>query len=408
MKFSHEFTSFILINITGAVVGFGIFSFTEKGVDKSRSLSSSESSSTASAKSLWDLKRSQASETLQLAEKGDPQVMAKFVKNWLTLHPEDQDYIVGQLAGWYYDDADSYYEFIRDFSLQIFSQNRALSLKSVSVFSRDERIRNLERHLLAQWVSLDQDEILSSIFKDADESLSINGTHMHQLASIYGSEHAENYDDFISWVNELDPENQNLSHLQRVAYDALSLHCPEAHRPELYAQLMKKAESSELLQHLPAVLLGQHAIKNPEEATNWLEEMKPGPWKDQALYRFLDSTGQHQPLAGANLMNREQFLAEFAVPWEQADGGEIRVSEVEFADGFYQEFYDSSLEHFLNNALDVDPDLVFESAEAFYNPALKKDFQIAAKSAAAGGFTPISSSPHDSSCGPNCTHEHHQ
>lgn len=408
MNFTHPLSRFLAPNIAGAVIGLGVFSIIEKGgEDKERSFGSSQSASTVSAKSQRDLRRSQASEALQLAENGNPQAMGKFFEHWLTLHTEDQDYILGQLSNWYYHDADKYYEFVRDFGLQIFSHNRPLGLRSLSVFPRDERIRNLERHILEQWVSLDQDEILSHLSTIADKSLAVNSSHLYQLASIYGNEHAEGYEDFVSWISELDRESSGLLDLQRSAYEALSHHCPDAHRPELYAHLMEQAESVELFRSFPAILLGQHAIKNPAEATTWLEEMGPGPWKDEALYRFLNSAGEHQPVAGANLMNRERFLSEFAVAWEETEEGGIRASEKEPAPEFYESFYDSALEHFLSNALVTDPDLVFESAEAFYDSELKEDFQIAAKDAAAGGFTPISSPSHDDSCGPNCNHEHH-
>ena len=144
-----------------------------------------------------------------------------------------------------------------------------------------------------------------------------------------------------------------------------------------------------------------------KESAAWLEAMEPGPWKDQALYQFLASTGEHQAQAGADLMNRERFIAEFAIPWEETDGGEVLIASQKVPANYSEEFYDTALSHFLNNALANDTDLVFESAEAFYDPALKKEFQLAAKEVATGGFTPISAPAHSEDCGPDCSHEQH-
>ena len=394
----------------GVVVGIATFFLTESFEQKAKQKNSSSSNST-SAKSLTDLQRTQASRALQLVENANTQAMDEFVGHWLNLHLDDQDYIIGHLSEWYFEDADKYYEFVRDFSLQIFSQDRALGLEIVSAFPRDERMRNLERHVLDQWTTLDQGELFSTFTAGASENLAVNTTHLYQLASIYGTEKIEQFEDYRAWVDSLDREDVGLFDLQRGAYEALSHHCPEEHRPGLYADLMKKAETVDLYRGFPAVIVGEHSKNNPEEATAWLEEMKPGPWKDEALLQFLNVAGELHPRAGADLMNREEFLAEFAVPWEQNGEGRIEVSEKDLPAQFFENFYDNSLGYFLEQAIVIDPDLVFESAEAFYDSSLKEDFQLAAKEAAkeieTGGFTPISTLDGEHKCGPNCTHEHH-
>ena len=388
--------------VIGVLAGFGSFSLKEK---TSRSSSdSSHKNQLTSAKSIQD-RRSQASEALKLAEHANPETVTEFAKHWLSLHPDDRDFIVGQLGGWYIDDADKYYEFIRDFSLEIFSQDRPLGLGVVAIFRRDSSMRNLERHLLDQWVAIDQTELFTTLTTSAQEGNAINPTHLHQLASIYENEKADQFSDFTSWVHGLDQSDSHSYDLQHSAYGALSFHCPPEHRPELYAHLLERVEE-ERFQIFPALIIGTHAVENPEEATTWLEDLEPGPWKEQALFRFLDTAGEHQAEAGANLMNREQFMSEFAIPWEETPDGGIQVSNRDFAPEFFENFYDSTLERFLSTALSANPDLVFESAEAFYNPQYKKDYQAAALDAL-NGVTPISTSPAHS-CGPNCNHEHHQ
>ena len=395
----------LAFSVIGVLVGLGAFSLVEK--TSRSSFDSSHKDQLTSAKRIRDRRHSQASEALRLAENANPETVTEFAENWLTLHPDDQDFIVGQLGLWYTDDADKYYDFVRDFSLEIFSQDHPLGLSVVSIFPRDSNMRNLERHILDQWVTIDQTELFTTVGTAAQENLAVNSTHLYQLASIYGNEKADQFSDFTSWVHGLDQDDSGSSNLQHSAYEALSFHCPPEHRPELYAHLLKQAEEKERFRIFPALIIGKHAVENPEEATTWLEDLKPGPWKDQALLRFLDSAGEHQPEAGANLMNREQFMSEFAVPWEETPDGGIQVSNKEFSPEFFENFYDSTLERFLSTALRFDPDLVFESAEAFYNPQYKENYQAAATNALSGGFTPISTSPAHS-CGPDCTHEHHQ
>ena len=394
----------LAFSVIGVLAGLGAFSLEERASRVSSD--SSHKNQLTSAKRIQDRRRSQASEALKLAEHANPETVTEFAKSWLSLHPDDQDFIVGQLGLWYTDDADKYYDFVRDFSLEIFSQDHPLGLSVVSIFPRDSSMRNLERHILDQWVTIDQTELFTTVGTAAQENLAINSTHLYQLASIYGNEKADQFSDFTSWVHGLDQDDSGLSNLQHSAYEALSFHCPPEYRPELYAHLLEQVEEKERFQIFPALIIGKHAIENPEEATTWLEDLKPGPWKDQALFRFLDSAGEHQPEAGANLMNREQFMSEFAVPWEETPDGGIQVSNKDFAPEFFENFYDSTLERFLSTALRANPDLVFESAEAFYNPQYKENYQAAATNALNGGFTPVSTSPAHS-CGPNCTHEHH-
>ena len=64
--------------------------------------------------------------------------MDEFIAHWLIIHPENQDYIVGHLSEWYYEHSGQYYEFVRDFVLQVFSQDRPKGLRAGSFKDSNE------------------------------------------------------------------------------------------------------------------------------------------------------------------------------------------------------------------------------------------------------------------------------
>ena len=264
MKNSSHVTQLLAPTLVGIAAGLGIFFFSEPKSSPDPSVDSSQGGTAVSRKSDLEQRRSEASGALLLAENGDAQKMDEFVSKWLSLHSEDQDFILGQLSEWYYTDDEKYHDFVRDFTLQVFSQDRPRGLEVVSMFPRREGIRNLERNVLNQWAFLDQDELLAALTQRADESLAIYSSHLHQLASIYGNEQVDKFNDYLSWINGLDQKNSGLSDLQRGAYEGLSVHCPAEHRAELYATLMEQVDTNHRLRDFPANLVGAHAIENPE------------------------------------------------------------------------------------------------------------------------------------------------
>lgn len=393
-----------LLGILLGIVISGKVSFSDALRDSKNSLSDGARNSLRSDAISMP---SHATTALTLAENGDHSKVDEFLANWLQLHPDDKDFVIGHLSGLFYADTDQYYPFIRDFQLTLFEQDRAMALDMVSFFPREQRIANLERHLLDQWVTLDSEELFSNLSSLDRDNAAVNGSQLLQLGAIFNQEKKDLYANYLSWVRSLDPENENDSELQRAAYQGLSHHASDDNRATLFAELEEKSKKDLRLSPFPALLVSQELEQNPQQAVEWLEGMEPGPWKEQALYVFLSTAGEFQPATGADLMNREEFLSEFAIRWEENDAGEVFVSETPAPMEVQQDYYDASLERFLGRALGSDPTLVLESAEAFYSEELKKGFQDAAREILAGEELPVTVSSETShTCGPNCNHDH--
>lgn len=161
-------------------------------------------------------------------------------------------------------------------------------------------------------------------------------------------------------------------------YQALSQLAPKDRRELVYKETLKKAYADTRFNAFPANLIEQHTKDAPEEAQQWLETMRPGPAKALSLDRFLSAAAAHHPQLGANLMNRDTFLDEFAIGWVETEEGEIIVSEHAISQEERERFFDNALSHFLSSALSTDPVLVLESANAFYDEEHKIDFRDAA------------------------------
>lgn len=378
MENPKYFREYLLSATLGLAFGCGAVIFLNSQEKNNADLAGKGSQNSSNTQTNSASLRSQASEALKLAEKADPQTAEKFLEYWLGLHPDDRDYIIGQLGQDFFSDGDKYYDFIRDFTLALYQADRTLALSTVAVFPREERIRTLERHILNDWVSDKPETLYENFLTNANENLAINESQLFQLAAIYSNERLEEFEDYYKWMASLGEKGTGAGHMQRSAYEAMSNHVPAEFREELFHDLMNRSLTDHRFRSFPALLIGNHAKESPEEAVTWLDGMEPGPWKDEALFRLLGTTGESHARIGADLMNRESFMEEFAVAWTEHEDGTVELAPADISLEKRQAFYDSSLEYFLDTALSHDPELVYESAEAFYNPELKENFQFAA------------------------------
>jgi hypothetical protein len=201
-----------------------------------------------------------------------------------------------------------------------------------------------------------------------------------QLAAIYAEEGKPEFGDLVKWARGMTGEPER--DIQRAAYEAIAKQAPAGEREKVLRALMEKVPSEPRFQSLPSILIGNHAREAPEEAAQWLNSLEDGQWKIIALSQFLSNTALHHPQAGMDLMNRESFIAEFlpSVPAEAETDGHAG-HEQETAPSRAEAFYDEALNYFLETALAKDPQIVLDSADAFYNPEKRELFRDAAKRA---------------------------
>lgn len=420
MKPKPSLSILALSSLLGIATGIGAYSLNTVSQNGSHDTSNAESkSSSAGAKpsserptrsphvttvTTQQTSLPDANLALKLAKQGDPAYAEAFLDNLVGLHGDDRDFILGNLHRHFFDNPDQYFDFVKTIAFLDYERNPSGGLDLISAFPREARIRDVERHLLADWVAKDSSSLFSLLEHRADAEQIINDSQLFQLTAIYGQEQAENFTDFVDWANSLEGEAGR--NLQWACYQALSQLTPKDKRELIYKETLKKSYADARFSAFPANLIEQHTRDAPDEAQQWLETMRTGPAKALSLDRFLSAVAEYHPQVGADLMNRETFLDEFAIGWVETEEGEVIANDsTAISQEERERFYDNALAHFLGSTLNTAPELVLESAEAFYDEEHRVDFQNAAiESMERISAIPDETGSHHACSDPNCQH----
>jgi hypothetical protein len=341
-----------------------------------------------------------ASTSLAMVKRGAPQTAADFVKNLKDLHPEDRDYLFSLLSSQFDEDHDAYILFIKEVALLLSQEDRNQGLNFIGRFAREKRILNTERYLVAQWANSD----LEGLFQHFHSSPGApNQSQLQQVAAVLSEEASPHFDAWLKMLVALEQESE--WDLQRGGLEGLARQSGPTQRKAVLDQLLPRLTDKEGFWSFPAMLIGNQAVDSPSEARQWLVDLPPGPWKDQSLASFLQSTGQYHPALGAEFLNDPASMDIFNVSWAFNDEGRPMVTEGSREEqASKNQFFDLALSHFFDNAMLSDPRIVATNAHAFTDPELRKLYLEAAERQIKEAPTspPLTEPSHQH--GPNCQH----
>ena len=368
----------------GIVIGAGAFRAVPAGGASSQKKIRVAKQAPASDRTLGDYEselRKVASQAENLASAGKVGTAADFLDALVRLHKDDRDFILGTLHGNYDGNPDQMHPFVKEVALLSFERDRESGLDFIAGFPREQGILNIERHLMTKWVRKDAPGLLA-LYQARASGPSRSGSEpqLLQLAAIYAEEGEPEFGELVKWARGMTGEPER--DIQWGAYEAIARQAPAGERESVLRELMEKVPSEPRFQSLPSILIGNHAREAPEEAARLLDSLEDGQWKIIALSQFLSNTALHHPQAGMDLLNRESFIAEFLPSVPPESGEEDHVTrEHEAEQSRAEAFYDEALNYFLEAALAKDPQIVLDSANAFYNPEKRELFRKAAKRA---------------------------
>ncbi len=278
------------------------------------------------------------------------------------------------LSKWLDEDEEMALAWLDEFSKEMANQQaHAKAGFFLGYLNHFEKVRNLERKTFDHWMGGGYEGLVHHFNQRLTEDFTIDSHHVSIAASLILNEHAEHAPDFFKEVAQMN--SPELERIQGVYVDKLLAHAKDEEQLSTVMTLIEQTLDNPRVSALLLPLARSLSVENPQETLSWLSDLPVSDDETRvaAFATVFEEVSEFQPEAAAQILSGEYFLDNYFHKEARLPDGSLTQES--------QDFFDTTLESFVNVMLVDHPETALEAASAFFDPKKQSMYRKQAQQA---------------------------
>ncbi len=239
------------------------------------------------------------------------------------------------------------------------------------------QVRDIERKVFHHWSQDGYQKVMDHLTRRLKNEDLLDSHHAAILASLFLNEYSDQASDFISMVSSIDESDSSemSKEMQATFIDKLfQISEQEEHLSQVVQAIESNAHNPRVAANL-VPLARILSVDRPEETLTWLSQiaMDDDEVRVAAFATVFEEVSAHDKEVAANILSGENFLKNYYHKNPLNKDGSLTDEA--------KNFFDATLESFVNVMLVDNPQIAAESTSAFFSEEKQKIYQESALAA---------------------------